>query len=170
MKVKDIMIIGIVLLAYWLLIHFIMGGMENKTIIIFFIVIPGLISSFNFLMRKNVNFQWYYTSKYNLLTSKYKASTISDLPKELMFQKMIEVIDSSHLKLIHTEEESLKIFAIKGLTWQSWGENIYIEFYEENGQTIMSFTSTAVMGIVSMGRNEENYGGLLANYEESLII
>lgn len=170
MKLKDVIIFGVFLLGGWFLMRFVIGDMEDNTVIVYFILLPGLIFVFNFMIRNNANFQSYFTSRYNFLTSKYKASISSDLPKELMFQKMIEVVENSKLKLVSVDESTSKIFATKGLSWQSWGENIYIDFEEKKNETKMNFTSTTVVGIVSWGRNEKNYSGLLSNYEESLTI
>ena len=170
MKLKDIITLGIFLIGGWLLMHFVIGDMEDSSVILYFILIPLLIFTFNFVMRKNEDYQGYFTSKYNFLTSKYEASITSDLPKALMFQKMVEVVENSNIRLVNSDENTLKIFATKGLTFQSWGENIYISFDENDNKTTMHFTSTTVVGIVSWGRNEKNYSGLLSNFEESLTI
>ena len=170
MKLKDVIIFGVFLLTGWLLMKFVIMDMEDNSVILYFILLPALIFIFNFLMRKNINFQPYFTSGYNFLTSKYEATVSSDLTKELMFKKMVEVIEDSSLKLVYADEKSSKILATKGLTWQSWGENIYIDFVEKDNKTNMIFVSTTVVGIVSWGRNEKNYSGLLSNYEESLTI
>lgn len=170
MKLKDVFIIGLFILVGAALNKFVLMDMEDNSVIIYFILLPGAIFIFNFLMRKNSRFQPYYTSKYNFLTSKYKSSISSDLTKGLMFQKMVEVIDNSNLNLVYADENTNKIFATKGLSWKSWGENIYIDFTEENGKTQMNFTSTTVVGMVSWGKNEKNYNRLLSTYEESLTI
>lgn len=170
MKLKDVGIFGVFILVGWLLMKFVIIDMEDISVIIYFILLPGLIFIFNFLMRKNVGFQPYFTSKYNFLTSKYEATVSSDLTKELMFKKMLEVIENSNLALVYADEKSSKIIATKGLTWQSWGENIYIDFEEKGNSTRMNFVSTTVIGIVSWGKNEQNYNRLLSTYEESLTI
>ena len=170
MKLKNITIFGLFVLGGWVLMRWVIGDMDDNLVIRYFILLPGLLFSFNFLVRKKVGFKSYFTSKYNFLTSKYEASVSSDLPVELMFQKMVEVIENSSLKLVSADETRNEIFATKGITWQSWGENIYIDFTTENGKTKMSFVSTTVVGMVTWGKNERNYHQLLSTFEESLTI
>jgi len=145
------------------------GDMLSPSFLAIILPFPMLFI-FNFWVRKNYNFKPYFTSKFNILTSKYRSVVSSELSKELMFQKMIEVLNNSQLKVVYTDEVNLHILATKGISWKSWGENIYIDFTEEDGRTQMNFTSTTVVGIVSWGANEKNYHGMLFNFEESLTI
>jgi hypothetical protein len=135
-----------------------------------FILISPILFVFNFAVRKKLSYKSYFISKYNFLTSKYNATITSELSKELMYDKMIEVIKDSPFKLVQAEDKTLEILGTKGITWSSWGENIYIDFTEEDGKTSMNFISTTVLGIVSWGKNEKNYNRLLSTYEESLTI
>ena len=56
------------------------------------------------------------------------------------------------------------------MSFKSWGENIYIDFQEDDGKTIMNFCSATISQIYSWGKNEQNYDQLVQNIEESLII
>ena len=134
------------------------------------LVIVPIIFVFNFSVRTNMRFKGYFTSKYNFLNSKYNAVITSDLSKELMYQKMVEVIENSPLKLVEANDVTQEILSTRSVTWTSWGENIYIDFSIENGVTQMNFISTTVVGVVSWGKNEKNYNRLLSIYEESLTI
>ena len=169
MKAKDFIIVIVYLaVGAYLSVKFNTG--ENNLGTFFLISIPLGIFSFNFLVRKRYSFKAYFTAKYNLLTSKYHSVVSSELSKELMFQKMIEVLNNSKINIVYTDETNLHILGTKGMSWTSWGENIYIDFTEEDDRTQMNFVSTTVVGIVSWGKNEKNYHGLLSNYEESLTI
>ena len=169
MKTIDILkLIGFIAIFGLLSSNFNTG--ESNISLALFIIIPILIYGFNFIVRTNYNFKPYFTSKINFLTSKYDSSISSDLSIELMYQKMIEVINNSELKLVYEDQNKLEILATKGMSWSSWGENIYIEFSEKKGKTIMNFTSTTVLGIISWGKNGKNYNRLLSTFEESLTI
>jgi len=169
MKAKDIIIvIGYLAVGAYLSFKFNTAEINLGTFL--FITIPLGIFTFNFMVRKRYSFKPYFTAKNNFLTSKYHSVVSSELPKDLMFQKMIEVLNNSKIDIVYTDETNLHILAIKGISWKSWGENIYIDFTEEEGRTQMNFISTTVVGIVSWGKNEKNYHGLLSNFEESLII
>lgn len=169
MKGTDILkLIGFI--AFTGLLITILNATESEGVIKLFIVIPATIYAFNFIMRTNYNFKPYFTSRFNFLTSKYDATISSDISEELMFQKMVEIITDSPLKLVYSDINKLQILATKGMTWSSWGENIYIEFTAANGKTQMNFTSTTVLGIISWGKNERNYNRLLSQFEDSLTI
>lgn len=169
MKTKDIIILIIMLVIISFASSYVVTNIEAPFMWLIILIIPSIFI-FNFVVRTKPGFKPYFTSKLNFLTSKYTASISSELPKELMYQKMLEVIDTSSLKLAHSSLPKLEILGTKGMGWTSWGENIYISFSENNGQTTMNFVSTTVLGIISWGRNEKNYNRLLSTYEESLTI
>lgn len=83
---------------------------------------------------------------------------------------MVEVVKGSPFKLVQANDSTLEILGTKGIGWTSWGENIYIDFTEEEGKAKMNFISTTVIGIISWGKNEKNYNQLLSTFEESLTI
>ncbi|MGK0308578.1 MAG: uncharacterized membrane protein YbhN (UPF0104 family) [Urechidicola sp.] len=87
-------------------------------IVVFFI--------FNLIIRKSLSFKNYFTSKFNLFTNKVRYEKTFDLPNDLMYQKVIEVINDSKFKLADTDKEKLEILAISTLSAISWGgEFIY---------------------------------------------
>jgi len=125
---------------------------------------------FNFVVRKIVWFKPYFTSKYNFFSTKFRTQNEYDIPKDLMFKKVIEVLDSSKFKIHWSDTDKFEIFAMSGPSFWSWGENIYIDFKEEDGKTLMNFCSVAVFQLYTWGKNEDNYEDLINNIEESLII
>jgi len=126
---------------------------------------------FNFIIRKKLSFKKYFTSKYNLLTTKvFSEHSYGDVPKEIMFEKMIEVVNNSRFRLVDSDNESLEILATSKTTLFSWDENLYISFEIRRDETIMELCSVTVFQIYAWGKNEENLDSLLAELEDSLII
>lgn len=168
-----------------------MKTLKNFVIIVLIMIISGLMTrysifyhpiiitllflgivlfSFNLTIRKSLSFRNYFTSPYNLFTTKVRYHKTYDIPMELMFQKIIEVINSSNYKLIEADEKNLEILAISTLSFRSWGENLYINFEQNGNETIMKFCSTTIFQMYSWGKNENNYDDLLSNIEKSFIV
>lgn len=169
MKTKTTIIFILTLVTLGFLGAALGQNMDELWVKVVLIIVP-VIFVFNFTVRTNVRFKSYFTSKFNFLNSKYSAVISSDLSKELMYQKMVEVIENSPLKLVEANDITQEIISTKGITWTSWGENIYVDFTEKDGGTQMNFVSTTVLGVISWGQNEKNYNRLLSTYEESLTI
>ena len=132
--------------------------------------ITAVIFLFSIIVRKQLSFKPYFTSKYNLLTSKFRREREFDFPKDLLFDKLVEVLESAELKVVHTNKEKGEIFALSQMTFSSCGENIYITLSEKNDHTVMHFCSATFFQIYSWGKNERNYERLFNEFEESLII
>ncbi len=137
-------------------------------LITIFIILGFFI--FNLFIRKSLLFKNYFTSRFNLLTSKVRFEKEFDISKELMFEKLIEVINDSKFKLIKADKEKFEILAITTITWKSWGENLYISFDTIGDETIMKFCSVTLFQIYSWGKNEKNYDDLIHEIESSLTI
>lgn len=125
---------------------------------------------FNLIIRNSLSFKNYFTNQYNLFTTKVWHQKSYDIPKDLMFEKIIEVINSSNLKLVETNKEKLEILAISTITFKSWGENLYISFETNGNETIIKFCSVTLFQIYSWGKNEKNYDNLLNDIKNSLIV
>jgi len=125
---------------------------------------------FNLIIRKSLMYKKYFTSPYNLFTNKVHYQKSYDIPKDLMFEKIIEVINNSKFKLVDTNKEKFEILAISTMTFKSWGENLYISFDTNKNKTIMKFCSTTLFQVYSWGKNEKNYYDLLNEIESSLTI
>ncbi len=142
---------------------------NNPFVITFlFLIISFFI--FNLIVRKHPSYKNYFTSTYNIFTTKVHYQKTFDLPKELMFEKIIEVINNSNFKLVESNKETFEITAITAITFKSWGENLYIDFEDKEDATIMKFCSTTLFQMYSWGKNKENYDDLLNNIEKSLVI
>jgi len=142
---------------------------NNPIILTFLILIVGFFI-FNLIIRKSLSYKNYFTSQYNLFTTKVRSEKLYDIPKELMFEKIIEVINNSAFKLVDSDKDKFEILAISKITLRSWGENLYISFDTKGNETIMKFCSSTLFQIHSWGKNEKNYNDLLNEIESSLII
>ena len=142
---------------------------ENSGLVITIVVILGFFI-FNFVIRRSMLFKNYFTSRFNLLTSKVRFEKEFDIPKKLMFEKLVEVINDSKFKLVKSDKEKFEILAITTITWKSWGENLYISFDTIGDETIMKFCSVTLFQIYSWGKNEKNYDDLIQEIENSLTI
>lgn len=125
---------------------------------------------FNIRVRKKLSHKNYFTNKFNLFTTKVYFQKSFDIPKELMFDKIIEVINNSNLQFVESNKETFEVLAISKMTIKSWGENLYISFDSKGNETIMMFCSTTLFQMYSWGKNEENYEYLSNEIENSLII
>jgi hypothetical protein len=134
----------------------------------FFLIVGFFI--FNFAIRKSLSSKNYFTNNYNLFTSTVRYEKSFDLSKELMFEKIIEVLSNSDFKLVETSKSKFEILAISKITFKSWGENLYISFETSGNETTMKFCSVTIFQIYSWGKNEKNYTDLLNEIENSIII
>lgn len=142
---------------------------KNPIILITSFMIIGFFI-FNLVVRKSLSFKKYFTHPYNFLTSKVNSEKVFDIPKELMFEKIIEVLNGSKFKLIEADEHRFEILAITTISFKSWGENLYISFYTTGNETIMKFCSVTLFQIYDWGKNEKNYDDLLEQIESSLTV
>jgi hypothetical protein len=142
---------------------------ENPILIITIFLIIGFFI-FNLIIRTSLSFTNYFTNQYNLLTSKIHSEKAFDISKELMFEKIIEVINDSKFKLVEADKDRYEILAITGISFKSWGENLYISFEKRGDETIMKFCSATLFQIHSWGKNEKNFTDLLNEIENSLTI
>lgn len=125
---------------------------------------------FNIAVRRILWFRPYYISKFNFLTSKFSYKKMYDLTSDILFLKMIEVLQNSRFKVVKYDEKKGLILAISKMTWTSWGENIYVKLEGSGDITVVKFTSATIFGVYSWGKNKENYNTLLSKFDESLII
>jgi len=142
---------------------------SNPYLMIFSLLMLSFFT-FNLIIRKSLSFKNYFTSKFNLFTTKEHWEKSFDIPKELMFEKIIEVINDSRFKLVDTNKNTFEILAISTITISSWGENLYISFETKGDETIMKFCSATLFQVYSWGKNEKNYNDLLNEIESSLIV
>lgn len=142
---------------------------ENSVLLIVPLFILGFFI-FNMVIRRSLLFKNYFSSPFNLLTSKVRSEKVFDIPKELIFEKMIEVINQSKFKLVEADRDKLEILAITNISFKSWGENLYVNFEAIGDETIMKFCSVTFFQVTSWGKNEKNHDDLLSEIESSFTI
>jgi hypothetical protein len=136
--------------------------------IVIYILLPFFV--FNMIARKSLLFKPYFTSKYNFMLECQKENFRYDLSKDLMFAKLIELVNDSSLKLAQHNEENGQILATTSLSFKSWGENIYFTLVQKDTYTEVTIEMTTISQVSSWGKNRANYKTILNQFEESLTI
>lgn len=142
---------------------------ESPILIVTTLLITGFFI-FNLVIRKSLSFKNYFTNQNNILTSKVHSEKVFDISKELMFEKLIEVINNSEFELVEADKEKFEILAITNITFKSWGENLYVNIETLGDESLMKFCSATLFQMYSWGKNEKNYDDLLNEIESSLTI
>lgn len=139
------------------------------SLLIFTIPIGLLIV--NLLIRKKLNNKHWFLSSINFLLERKSYTTRSDISADLLFYKLIELIEHSEFQLFDKDEERLSILCGTSTNFLTWGENIYIQLEAQNDHsTTIEFVSTTLFGSSSWKRNQNNYAAFIASFEESLTI
>jgi len=166
-NLKHILVALLIMLISVLITYYVKSNNPILAIIPFILI--GFFI-FNLTIRSSLSFKNYFTSRFNIFTTKVHYQKSYEIPKDLMFEKIIEVINNSKFKLVKTNKEKYEILAITTITFNSWGENLYLSFDTSENMTIMNFCSTTLFQMYSWGKNDKNYSELLKNIENSLII
>jgi len=142
----------------------------NDNILKVFCLVTISLFIFNLIFRKSLALKKYFTSRYNVFTSKFRSEKVYDISAELMFEKIIEVINNSNFKLAGTESNNFSILATSSISFSSWGESLYINFDNSKDGCVMRFCSVTLFGVYSWGKNENNYHEILKQIDDSLTI
>lgn len=86
---KDIFAFCFIMLVLCLISLYL--GSDNPIVIAFYVLGLGFFI-FNLIVRKSLAFKNYFTSPLNLFTTKARYQKSYDIPKDLMFEKTIEVL------------------------------------------------------------------------------
>ena len=143
---------------------------SSDTMIFSLALINIIILSFNLLARRSLAFKTYFLSRLNIFSAHFGKKFEVEIPAELAFGKILEVIDDSGLKLVTADKDKLEILAISKLSWKSWGENIYFSLKDTGENTLINFDSAALFQIYTWGKNEDNYAVFLRKLEDSFTI
>lgn len=139
-----------------------------------FVAITLIISSlfiFHLSIRKIPFFKGYFINNLNILSNTFKKVESIDLPKDLLFDHIKEVVNKSSFTIFYKNSASGEIMATSSLGWKSWGENIYITIRKiDEVNSELTFYSTTILQIYDWGKNEENYKNLVKKRDESLIV
>jgi hypothetical protein len=105
-----------------------------------------------------------------MFSAKFSKEITVDIPADLAYDKVIEVIEESGFNLIVADKEKLEILAVSKTSWKSWGENIYFLLEGMDSGTTIKFNSAALFQIYTWGKNEDNYKAFFQKLEESFTI
>jgi hypothetical protein len=107
----------------------------------------------------------------NFLLERRKSISKSDISVDLLFEKLLEVVDNSAFKLLDSDKENARILCGTSTNFWTWGENIYIDLVKnEEDSTTIEFVSTTLFGGSSWKRNQNNYESFIESFEASLTI
>jgi len=137
--------------------------------VLLIIGITGLIF-FNLTIRSKLSMKDYFTSKYNILTSKYELKSNYDIPHDLLFDKVVEVLEGHGYRKVKVDKEKGLIFTPASISFKSWGENLYFTLTKIDENTTELLFESVAFQLYSWGKNEDNANGFYAKLEESLII
>lgn len=125
----------------------------------------------NLFLRKSLRYKNWFLSSVNLLLERKTSHSDIDLSPDLLFEKLLEVIEDSEFRILDVDNESLQILCGTSTNFWTWGENIYIQLNENKDKsTSVEFVSTTLFGGTSWKRNEKNYESFVTSFEDSLTI
>ena len=132
--------------------------------------VAAFLIGFNSLVRKSPLFKGYFVSRFNIFNEKMTWEKEFDFEQDLLFNKIIEVINDSNFDLVTSDSGQGKIFAIAKMKSNSWGENLYFDFTSKDNHTVLKLTSASVLGMRVFGDTENNWNKFMNDFEESLTI
>lgn len=153
---------GYKLLSYY-------SGKPLVSLLIF--AIPILFLLINFLLRKKLRYKPWFLNTLNFLLAKKTKVFTSEIPEELLFQKLLNVVEESEFKLLDADLNTKNILVATGVNFLTWGENIYIEIKPVESEIVeVKVVSVTIFGSHSFNRNTANYQSFYNAFEESLTI
>lgn len=133
-------------------------------------LVPVALMVFNFSVRKKLSYSNWFLSSGNFFLEKRTHSFTSDLDTELLYVKLLEVIESSEFDLLDMDESKLQILLGTSTNFLTWGENIYIQIAPASNGSSIEFTSVTLFGTTSWKRNDKNFDSFIQLFESSLIV
>lgn len=162
-KLKNV--IALALIAYGALL------LPDHSIVMYSLAcLTVLVFGFNLLVRKSLYFKPYFLSKINVFSAQSGNKFVVDIPVDLAFDKIKEVIAESHFKLITEDRNKLELLAISKISWSSWGETIYFTLEESGNKTLVKFDSVALFQVYTWGKNDDNCTLFSEKLENSFTI
>lgn len=158
------------LIVIFLIAVFVLLGFKSPLLMKVLASINLVVLSFNLIVRKKLKFKDYFLSPFNIFSAKFSKDFEVEIPAELAFDKIVEVIAESGFQLITADREQMQILAIARMGIRSWGENVYFSFVEQGEKTLVQFNSAALFQIYTWGKNEQNYSVFFNRLEHSFTI
>jgi len=168
MKRKLPFLISISCLLAYKLLQYATGSLYIALTV--FLIPIGILSA-NLILRKKLSYKSWFLSKQNIFLEKEISVFESDISKELLFEKVLEVVKSSSFDFIDLNANSYELLLSTTPNFWTWGENLYIEI-EEGADSIskISVTGVTVFGNYSWNRNRSNFQHFHESFQQSLTI
>lgn len=116
----------LILAVFILLQLFIFLGANSLS---FVKILTGVLASV-FLVHTSIRdfifFRAYFESPMNIMTSKFSVQKTIDIPNDLLYEKLLELIVELNFVKKYADKTEGSIFVTTSISWKSWGENIYI--------------------------------------------
>ena len=156
-----------VLIGYKLLRNY----LDNPYLALIVFIPILLLLVINFSLRKKLKHKDWFIKHLGFLNEKVESSFTTDIPPNLLFDKIIEQVKNSSSKLYEHDASKNQILAGNSIGLRTWGENLYIDIerIKENESRVI-LTSVTVFGLVSWNKNKENISKFHTSFEESLTI
>jgi hypothetical protein len=169
MKRKQLLLILVITLLFITNIYALTCNKSSIITAVLGLIICTVLS-ISLILRKKLQFKSWALNKRNFLLAKEVRIMTSDIPCELLFEKLIDVIEESDFDLADSDKNSFQLLATTFPNFYTWGENMYIEISEtENNNSEIKFTSVTIFGY-SWNRNKKNLEKFFQLFEESLTI
>jgi len=143
---------------------------SHMTILYALAGINVVLICFNLAVRCSLAFKPYFLSPFNIFSAHFKKEFDVEIPADLAFDKIREVIDESGFKQITADKDRLEILAIARPGFRSWGENVYFTLTESGSHTRVRFDSAALFQLYTWGKNEDNYSAFFKKLDDSFTI
>lgn len=137
---------------------------------LFVFTLPIGLLILNLSLRKRLRYSSWFLNSINFLLARKRYVVKSEISIELLFDKLIEVIEESKFKLLDSNKDQAQILCGTSSNFWTWGENIYIRLENQNGETTIEFISTTLFGGSSWNRNQNNFESFTESFESSLTI
>ncbi|MFT6982645.1 MAG: hypothetical protein ACJAUD_001412 [Crocinitomicaceae bacterium] len=162
------LLLGLIFFLIYRLSSYLTG--ETSLSMLVFLLPVGLLL-LNVALRKKLRYKNWFLSSVNIFLELKTEQSESEISSDLLFEKLVEVINESEFQLLDSNEKSLNILCGTSANFWTWGENIYICLkHNGDGVVLIQFTSTTLFGNTSWNRNQRNYESFISSFESSLTI
>lgn len=141
---------------------------NNFFIAISIFLIPLGLLIYNLLIRNNLKSKSWFLKTINNLLETNEQIIESEIPPDLLFEKLNEVIQEMPFKLVDSNKSKGELLVTTAVNFWTWGENVYIQIIEKEQKVII--TSVTIFGSFSWKRNKKNFVILNKAFEASLTI
>lgn len=160
-------LVGIISFAIYRLTFYLT---ENTWLSILIFLLPISLLIIGLFFRKRLKYSNWFLNPVNISLERSVHSIESEISSDLLFDKLIEVIEDSQFRLLDTDKTKLMLLMGTSINFWTWGENIYIKIDPIQNGSIIHFTSVTLYGNSSWKRNDANLESFIQAFELSLTI